>query len=550
MRRIILPFALSLALLAAPAAQAQTPQPNPLVYVFALDGLDGDAVDAGNAPFIRQLVQNEQGARTTYFRESRSVMVAETNPNHVAMATGAYGDRSGIPGNAFAVYGDSDGDTCPSQTSAANAPTTTSGETPGCLVAESFFESIQRSGQAGDLVTAGIFGKPKLGRIFAGKKADGSRYDADYLWTPCGNSSSEDYCKQGVPNRPNDAYALFDRDVMSEVIRTVDEGVPADGRSFDGGGRRPNLTFVNFPAIDSAGHGFGRGPEYDAAVGMADDEIERFVAHQKQAGLWERTVMVLLSDHSMDSTPEKSTLRFKFEEARIPSGAYKIVQNGSAALVYLTDRDDPNRFDLLRRLRAAALGGNPLLTGPPAVEALYRESNPDDGGDANTVAAVHPGWRLTGERVGDLVVSARKNASFNDPINPLAGNHGGPQTRDNFLAVSGGASVINQRTIASGQDDLFDDTLTNPDQSENVDVAPTVTRLLSQRAPAQNSGRFLSEAFNSALLPPAEPAAAATTTPPPAVPAACAATSLFRSAPRAQPGAACASPSRAAPPDP
>ena len=31
-------------------------------------------------------------------------MVAETNPNHVAMATGAFGDRSGIPGNAFAVY--------------------------------------------------------------------------------------------------------------------------------------------------------------------------------------------------------------------------------------------------------------------------------------------------------------------------------------------------------------------------------------------------------------------------------------------------------------
>ena len=31
-------------------------------------------------------------------------MIAETNPNHLAMMTGAYGDDSGIPGNAFALY--------------------------------------------------------------------------------------------------------------------------------------------------------------------------------------------------------------------------------------------------------------------------------------------------------------------------------------------------------------------------------------------------------------------------------------------------------------
>ena len=113
-------------------------------------------------------------------------------------------------------------------------------------------------------MTAGIFGKPKLARIFAGRT--GGRYDADYLWTPCIDGEASPYCKQ-VPARPNDDYALFDQDVMDEVLRTVRDGVRGDGKTFSGGGRRPNLTFVNLPGVDSSGHGTGRGAVYDATVG-------------------------------------------------------------------------------------------------------------------------------------------------------------------------------------------------------------------------------------------------------------------------------------------
>ncbi|HKP20624.1 MAG TPA: alkaline phosphatase family protein, partial [Thermoleophilaceae bacterium] len=83
-----------------PAAHAQAAKPRPLVYAVVIDGLDGDKVDEGKAPFISSLL----GGRATYYRESRSVMIAETNPNHVAMLTGAYGNASGFPGNAFALY--------------------------------------------------------------------------------------------------------------------------------------------------------------------------------------------------------------------------------------------------------------------------------------------------------------------------------------------------------------------------------------------------------------------------------------------------------------
>ena len=98
MRRGVILGAVLAVLLPVAAAQAATPRP--IVYAVVIDGLDGDRVDEGKAPFISSLLDGH----ATYYRESRSVMIAETNPNHVAMMTGAYGNTSGFPGNAFALY--------------------------------------------------------------------------------------------------------------------------------------------------------------------------------------------------------------------------------------------------------------------------------------------------------------------------------------------------------------------------------------------------------------------------------------------------------------
>ena len=174
------------------------------------------------------------------------------------------------------------------------------------------------------------------------------------------------------------------------------------------------------------------------------------------------------------------------------------MQNGSARLRVRRRSLGAGRFALLKRLRAAALGSSAVpLAGPAASEALYRDPNPEDGGARTRSAAKHPAWHLAqGERTGDLLVTAIPGGAFNEP-NPLTGNHGGPQTRDNFFAVIGGGPLVRPQAIASAQDPLFDDTERNPGQSENVDVAPTVTRLLGTPAPAQSQGRFLAEAFDA-----------------------------------------------------
>ena len=472
-------------------------QERPLVYVFVLDGLDGDAVDAGQAPFIGSLIAGD-GGRATYYEESRSVVVAETNPNHTAMATGQYAGASGIPGNAFAVYGQiPDEDSCPAPGAEGAGPLSpTSGENAGCLQAETFFQAFDRQGRPDGVTTAGIFGKPKLARLFSTTSVDGQSYDADYIWAPCEEPGDDTpYCHQ-VPINPITRYAATDAVVMDEVIRSVDEGVPADGAT-----KRPDVTFVNLPQIDSAGHAFGRGAAYDQAVGLADAEVRRFVEHQREAGLWDRTVMILLSDHSMDSTPTKTGLASRFDAAGIPGDSYEIVLNGSVEMVYLTDRADAGRFALLERMRAAALAGGLPGTAPAVDEALYREPNPEDGGTAHTIDGAHPEWHAAGPRTGDLFVTHLPGGAFSDPINPLPGNHGSPYTADNFFAVAGGGPLVRGQTLTGQVGPRFDDRALNPGQAENVDVAPTVTRLLGRAAPAQSSGRFLSEAFDTGLLP-------------------------------------------------
>ena len=213
-------------------------------------------------------------------------------------------------------------------------PTETSGESSGCPEAELVFEAIGRQGNPDDLSTAGVFGKPKLGRIFAGRNLDPARTDLDYLWAPCaGGADDDDYC-ESVPTNPVSGYALDDATVMDRVLATMANGVVGP----DGLGR-PNLTFVNLHQIDTAGHATTPGGVYDTAIGLADDEIQRLVEALKARGEWERTVLILLSDHSMDATPSKLVLTDVLADAGIAESEFLAVDNGSIDLIYLANRE-------------------------------------------------------------------------------------------------------------------------------------------------------------------------------------------------------------------
>ena len=175
------------------------------------------------------------------------------------MATGAFADRLASPATrspstaAAAARGDEARAQAPEETERPERPAP-------CW--PRLLHLVAAAGGRGHVVTAGIFGKPKLAGISTRRAVAAPAFDADYLWTPCQDSRRHAVLRE-VPVDPATATRV-DHDVMDEVLRTVREGVPGGRRTSMP--TRPNLSFVNFPNR-LAGHASGRGATYEAAIG-------------------------------------------------------------------------------------------------------------------------------------------------------------------------------------------------------------------------------------------------------------------------------------------
>lgn len=468
-----------------PAIEASAKKP--IVYVVVIDGLDGDSVEAEKAPFISSLLEGV-GSNGTYFPQSSSVIPAETNPNHTAMMTGALPGKSGIPANTFAIYAPlADENSCeatgPFDFSV--LPSETSGESPTCPQAETVFEAVRRQAGARRPTTSVIMGKPKLGRIFDVTRK--GRPAADHIWAPCTSETPEDdrYCED-VDTNPVTGYALTDQIVMDEVIETAEEGITVRGKT-----RRPDFTFVNLPQVDSAGHAFGRTlPPYDIATAQADMEIERLVTTLKEREEWDRTALMIVSDHSMDTVPQKVNLTSVMTDGGVPGDSFVALNNeGSVDFLYLADRTAPRaeRDELLATMRELALAE------PGVTEVMYRKRNSVDGGTEHTIRKLHPAW-ARGPRVGDIFATADVGYGFTEPTaanNPVPGNHGAPQTADNFMSVVGGWPKI-KTGIVDGD--------SRRARIRNNDVASTVMRLFGLKPPKKSTGSPIKAAFKRGAL--------------------------------------------------
>ena len=407
------------------------------VFVIVVDGLMPGEV----GPLTPNLAAlRDEG---TWYEESRAVMIAETIPNHVAMMTGVYPERSGIAANK---YWDREG-----------SPSDADLSDPEELEAKTLFTVIDE--QCGAVRTAAVLSKRYLFEIFS---TGGINVAADSHWDP----------------RPTN---IPEPDGHSPDLITMGEALA----------RLPNadFMFVNLGDVDRSGHADETGAVgvpvvRTAALVETDLQVGRFLEALRSSGRWEQSVVIILSDHGFDwSLPTN----FVNLAPSLPANVFP-VQNGGADNLYLVDPDDPERDDQLRRARATALA-------QAGVEAAwYRRPNPLDLDPAGELPA---GLGLDHENAGDLIVLARPGWRFSDPTpvdNPIPGNHGHLVTRHNTLMISGGAPFLRrgQRIAASIASPSPLDAL--PEQSENVDVAPTVAWLLGLE-PRGYDGRVLGEAF-------------------------------------------------------
>ncbi|MFN8542642.1 MAG: alkaline phosphatase family protein [Candidatus Binatia bacterium] len=419
--------ALVLLLVAGLLASADAAE-RPHVYLVIVDGLDAAFVSPASMPRL----YDTKLARHAMFLDACAVMPARTNPNHATLLTGAYAGAHGITGNAWWDR---------------RAGSATQKLDDAALIEVETLYTVAGATRP-ELVTMGVFGKPKLGRLFAA--APGRQRAPTVLWSA-------------------DQAARADRDPVTGYGRDAATIAALLDAAAD---REPDLAVVNLADVDGAAHGAGPDTvETRAAVQRADRALGRLIDDLRARGRWERSVVIVTADHGFAAVaptgarPDPTiVLAERLADAGV-TGVH-VAADGGVAHVY----GDPARdAGALARVAETVRGM------PGIAETLARV--PVAG--VPLLASVHPDWKIDHPRTGELLlVSARgwqfvERAGVGEAV--LRGNHGGPDERRIPLVVLGGWPGL--RDAAPG----------TPSPSA-ADVAPTIALLLGLRAPRRVDG--------------------------------------------------------------
>jgi predicted AlkP superfamily pyrophosphatase or phosphodiesterase len=507
-------------------------EPRVSTFVVVVDGLLPEDVTATQMPRLCNLidcpgaVDPDPSARATVYTAARAVMVSQTNANHTAMLTGAYGATNGVVANSFYDR------TLPGERAL---------DTPSLLRVDTLFDMLRR--EAPHLRTAAVLGKEKLRDLYDCTNDGAGACVANDTDNPEGEAVTHvrpDFLR-GAATVP----APGSDDCLAEPASG--SGVALDSCVMDivirlSATEDPDFTFVNLGNVDSVHHVAGpNSPVAVAAITAADVQIGRLVDYLKEAGKWRDTVVIVTADHSFSWTGPLPTQRvdletlFAADPTILGTGeTFAIVGNGGSAHVYLdslgvgsTTLSGP-QATALRRMREIALAQGGVS------EAWYRLENGQDPG--RTLAANRPDWHLDDQRAGDLVVTALASGpeagvsaptaaggnafevatgagfvveSLVGAAGALQGDHGHPGARHvPFIVVGGGDYIVDQIVAPTGAVNEGDDTGANPGQPEAVDVAPTVAWIYglepATALPAA-AGRPLTEAFTAPPIDVVEP---------------------------------------------
>ena len=371
------------------APESQAPVEPPLVMLVSIDGFRADYLDRGITPNLSRLAG--QGATGPMRPSFPSV----TFPNHYTLVTGLHPDHHGIVGNNMV-------DAELGRFSLGNKQAVTD----------------RRWWDQGEpiWVTAEKVGVKTATMFWPGSEAEIRGVRPSY-WTEF---------DQGMPGD-----ARVDR-----VLQWMD--LPSE--------QRPQLTTLYFDIVDTQGHRHGPdGAETVEAIRSVDASIGRLVGGLKARGLYERTVLAVVSDHGMAATsPERVT----WIDDLIDPEAIQIVYSGAVTFLNpVAGRE--------AEVEAALLGSRPHLDCWRKSEIPARFVLGSNPRVSAIVCASEPGWTFT--------TKAR-------PVTKPGGAHG----YDNFspemaaIFIAHGPGVVQGRRLT---------------ELDSVDVQPFLARLLGIDAP-------------------------------------------------------------------
>jgi len=250
--------------------------------------------------------------------------------------------------------------------------------------------------------------------------------------------------------------------------------------------RKPAVALIWFSEPDHAQHAHGVGSDVASrAIREADEQFGRLLSWLDEAGMASETDVMVLSDHGYSTIKGIIDVEGLVRDAGFPAGnepgGVIVAPNGGSVLFYVRDSD----WATTDRL-AGWLMAQPWCGAVVASQAVT--------GVAGTLQASLIGNE--GERAPELAMSFRWDSTPNDAgfaghVYSTGGNHGNGQ--------HGSMSRHEMRNILFAKGPSFKRGVVLEGPSGNVDIAPTILRVLGLQASVTMDGRPLEEALEGGI---------------------------------------------------
>jgi len=249
--------------------------------------------------------------------------------------------------------------------------------------------------------------------------------------------------------------------------------------------RKPNLLFVHLLNCDATHHALGaQTPAGYTANAYADSCLAKMVAATKEAGIFEKTTFIILADHGFTQTPKAicpNVLLRQQELLTVTAGKMSdarvhVFPEGGIGLVYCTNPAtapaDREKFSELMKDKE----GVAEVVYPARFTELGMPHPREYAQAPDAVLVAKDGYAVSGSVAGDNFVVPNTEAKTS------LGSHGFVSTMEKMNALL----VLSGSGIRAGEQ------LKNV---ENIDVAPTIARLLEVEF-ATADGKALSSALS------------------------------------------------------
>jgi predicted AlkP superfamily pyrophosphatase or phosphodiesterase len=414
-------------------AFAQAPAHQRMVLMISLDGFPAFALDDPKLPIptLRHLIENGVSARMT------TVNPTITWPNHTTMVTGVRSDQHGL---------------------LANGTISRTGGWPPVKVDETFDKekmvhapTVYDAANKAGLTTAQV-------NWVAINRAPTITWPFSEWPSPEGPVERE-MIRNGIvkatdlENFERSNILFRDQIWTTAAVHLIRE-------------HKPNLLLFHLLSLDSVHHEYWPGSLAGlAAFAFMDGCVARLVAAVHDAGMGDRSTFIVVSDHGFKRYTKQIRPAVALAAAGLAGTAY-ILPEGGSAYVYF---DQSKVAELAPKVVRALEGveGIDKIIGPDGFAVLGLPQPDRDVQMCQLLLTAKDGYSFSGATVGPVTAA----------IPQQAGSHG-------YLATDPDMDAI---FIASGYGVRAGARL---EKIANIDLAPTVARLLGVSWPATN-GRLI-----------------------------------------------------------